>query len=197
MKTKIILSTVLASFLLLAGCSSKDEVAVADAIIPTAQECIVEGEDAASWVCLGENIDGYYTATGFSANSKAGHGYTIDNARTDAYGKLAIMIESNIKTKVTKFLGTTGLDKSETVDVSYEKITKQTASSTIQDAKVLRYWEHPENGSIYVMLGVDEKNVFSTAKSVITSSFRNEDAAWQQYRMKNAAEELDKEFPTL
>ncbi len=178
---------------LLGGCAEKKEVVN---VQPQTDRCTVEGEHAPDWVCVGEKFDGYYTAQGYSTASRAGHGITMDRAYNEGVGKLALTVSADIKAKMTSFTGTTGLDKYETVDSAFEKSVKQSASLQAQEVETLQHWEHPKNGGVYLLVGVKRDNINNRVKQNTLSSYKNDAALYQIAKMKNAEEELDKEFPT-
>ena len=69
-----------ASLLLLSGCSTKQpEISKAQT------DCIIQGEDAPTWVCGNDQkiADNMYYGVGSASMSKIGYGYTSRGANAD------------------------------------------------------------------------------------------------------------------
>jgi len=47
-----------------------------------------------------------------------------------------------------------------------------------------------------MLVTVPEATVNGEVKAAVKTSFKNDNALWQQFQSKNALESLDKEFPT-
>jgi hypothetical protein len=109
---------------------------------------------------------------------------------------LAQQIETLVKDKVETFTRSTGIAEGETVDTVSSQVSKQVAKVTLNGSKQLAYWQHPENSDIYLLMGVTKESVNTSAKESVVSSFKNQDALWQQFQAKNALENLEKEFET-
>ncbi len=192
---KVLLTAITAATVILStGCAEKEK-AIAT-IQPQTDKCTVEGSSAPEWICVGEKLTGYYTAQGYSSASRGGHGITMDRAYNEAVGKLALTVSSDIKAKMSSFASSTGLNKYETVDTAFEKAVKQSATLQAQEVETMRHWEHPKNGGIYLMVGVKQDNVNAKAKQSALTSFKNDTALWQEFKLKKAESELDKEFPS-
>ncbi|OHE16325.1 MAG: hypothetical protein A2540_03925 [Sulfurimonas sp. RIFOXYD2_FULL_37_8] len=56
-------------------------------------------------------------------------------------------------------------------------------------------WTAP-SGAIYMLVSVSQKSANAQIKSNIRTSLKNDEALWQQFKAKNALEELEKDFPT-
>lgn len=193
MKTALtILAITAIAMIITTGCAEKKEAPIV--IQPQTDRCTVEGYTAPEWVCVGEKLDGYYTAEGYSLSSRGGHGITMDRAYNEGIGKLALIISTDVKAKMTSFTETTGLNKYETVDTAFKKIVKQSSSLQAQEVETLRHWEHPKSGGIYLMVGVKRDNIYDRAKQATFTSFKNDAAIMQKMKMDKVAEALDNEF---
>jgi hypothetical protein len=144
-------------------------------------------------------VDGYddmITSVGTAKMSKAGAGFTRRNAMANGRSNLSQQIETLVKDKVETFTRSTGIAEGETVDTVSSQVSKQVAKVTLNGSKQLAYWQHPENSDIYLLMGVTKESVNTSAKESVVSSFKNQDALWQQFQAKNALENLEKEFET-
>ena len=97
------------------------------------------------------------------------------------------------------FTRSTGAGSSETVDQVATAVSKQVAKVTLRGSKQVDAWTAP-SGTLYVLVAVPEKEVNAAAKKAVKeavkTSFKNDQALWQQFQSKQALESLDKEFPT-
>jgi DNA polymerase III psi subunit len=171
------------------GCSSKHDVVTPDA------ECMIEGSVAPSWVCGGNTLEGYYVAVGAAPLSKLGQSFSRREAMANARSNLAQQIQTEIKDKVETFARATGVGGSEVADKVSTQVSKQVARVTLGGSKQLKYWEAPSK-EIYLLVGVPADQVNKEVQQQVQSSYRNDDALWQQFQSKNALEGLEKEFPT-
>ncbi|MCJ7765128.1 MAG: LPP20 family lipoprotein, partial [Thiovulaceae bacterium] len=160
-------------------------------------ECSIDKAVAPSWACgMVEGYDDMITSVGTARMSKAGAGFTRRNAMANGRSNLAQQIETVVKDKVETFTRSTGIAESETVDTVATQVSKQVAKVSLNGSKQLAYWQHPGNNDIYLLMGVTKESVNTSAKDNVISSFKDQDALWQQFQAKNALESLDKEFET-
>lgn len=89
----------------------------------------------------------------------------MDRAYNETIGKLALTIPTDVKTKMTSFTETTGLNKYETVDTAFEKIVKQSSSLQAQEVETLRHWEHPKIPTV--------DTVWQSSASVVVADLYN------------------------
>lgn len=182
------LITIMLAFLF-TGCS-QSELEKQD--IGTFSECKQEGVKAPKWTCLSD-IDGYYSAVGIATHSAAGIAYMRKVALANGRSELASQIKTNVKDKITIYAGTTGVAKSETLDTATESITKQVADVDLSNSKAIDIWEAP-SGALYILVTVPKDSINQNIKTNLRTSYKNQEALWQQFRAKNALDELEKEF---
>jgi len=173
------------------GCSSKQEAVMTN----TNAECVIEGVEAPTWVCGGNELEGYYTAVGGAPSSKLGESFSRREALANGRSNLAQQIETTVKDKVATFAQSTGVGDSEVADKVSTQVSKQVAKVTLKGSKQMKYWQAPSK-EIYLLVVVPESTVNEEVKKQVTSSYKNNDALWQQFQAKNAMAELEQEFPT-
>jgi len=156
--------------------------------------CKQENVAAPKWTCIPEYGD-TYAGLGIAEKSAAGMDHMRRVALANGRSDLAQQIQSKVKDKITIYTGTTGVAKSETVDKSIETITKQVAKVDLVGSKSVDLWTAP-SGAIYMLVSVSQKSANEQIKGNIRTSFKNDEALWQQFKAKNALEELEKDFPT-
>jgi len=179
--------------LALTACSSKEATPKKEAYNPTFK-CMQEGVEAPRWTCIPE-VEGYYAGVGVAEKSAAGIAHMRRVALMNGRSDLAQQIESQVKDKIEGFTRATGNGSAETVDKVTTAVTKQIAKVDLKGSKAIDMWQAP-SGALYMLVTVPESNVNKEVKKAVQSSFKDDNALWQQFQSKQALEQLDKEFPT-
>jgi len=157
-------------------------------------ECKQENVLAPKWTCIPE-VEGYYAGVGVAEKSAAGIAHMRRVALMNGRSDLAQQIETQVKDKIEGFTRATGTASSETVDKVTTAVTKQLAKVDLKGSKAVDMWQAP-SGAIYMLVTVPKESVNKEVKKVVKTSFKNDDALWQQFQSKQALEKLDQEFPT-
>jgi hypothetical protein len=155
--------------------------------------CKQEGVTAPKWTCI-PNVEDGYAGIGIAEKSAAGMDHMRRVAMANGRSDLAQQIESQVKDKITIYTGTTGVGATETVDKAIETVTKQVAKVDLVGSKAVDMWTAP-SGAIYMLVTVSKDAANEQIQNNIRTSFKNDQALWQQFKAKNALEELEKEFP--
>jgi hypothetical protein len=79
------------------------------------------------------------------------------------------------------------------VDKVSASVSKQVASQTLTGTVQKALWQSPCN-EIYVLISIDSGVVAANVKNSVTSSYKNENALWQQFQAAKAQVELDAAF---
>lgn len=156
--------------------------------------CKQEGVLAPKWTCV-PTVEGAYAGVGITPKSAAGMGHMRTIAIANGRQDLAHQIQTQVKAKVETFTRTTGVGTGETVDAVATSVSKQIAKIDLSGSKAADVWTAP-SGALYMLVTVPEATVNKEVKDKVKSSFKNDEALWQQFQSKNALEGLDKEFPT-
>ncbi len=193
---KTFLGAILTALLALSitGCSDKEPTISEYEHEDSNFECKQENVLAPKWTCI-PRVSGAYAGVGIAEKSSAGMGHMRRIALANGRSDLAQQIKSQVKDKVETFTRTTGVDNSEVVDQVNTSVSKQVAKVDLQGSKGIDTWNAP-SGALYMLVVVSESNINTDVKNSIKTSFRNDDALWQQFQAKNALESLDNEFPT-
>lgn len=178
------------------GCSSEPEPSKEAIGYQPDENFVCKQEDvvAPKWTCI-PSVNGYYAGVGIVAKSAAGMGHMRRVALANGRSDLAQQIQSQVKDKVEVFTRTTGNGSSETVDQVTTAVSKQVAKVDLQNSKGVDTWTAP-SGALYMLVTVPESNVNTQVKDAVKSSFKSDNALWQQFQSQQALESLDKEFPT-
>ena len=156
--------------------------------------CKINGELAPKWTCT-PFVDGAIAELGTARKTQAGYGFQRRNALANGRSNLAQQIETLVKDKVENFARTTGGADNETVDQVATQVSKQVAKVTLRGSKQINSWT-ASDGTMYVLVAVPQKVVNESAKESVKTSYKNDNALWQQFQSKQAMESLEKEFPT-
>ena len=185
---KVSLSIAVITVLMLGtGCSTKEP------IIAQNQECVIDGVSAPTWTC-GADYKDQLTAVGIAPKSALGIGFTRREAQADGRSNLAQQIQTLVKDKVERFARSTGINGNEVADKVSTQVSKQVAKQMLSGSKQVKLWSSATD--VYVLMVITEDSMNTEVKNTIKSSFKNNNALWQQFQSKQALENLEKEFPT-
>jgi hypothetical protein len=191
MKNNTILTVLVAALVaaLATGCSSK-------ATGPEVSDhCKINGESSPLWVCKPHIDEDSYSAVGFATHSSAGFGHMRKAALVDGRSNLAHQIQTHVKDKVETFVRSTGADEGESVDKVITSVSKQVAKIDLSYTKEVDMWV-AESGDLYLLIGAPKFLVNPEVKTAIKSSYKSDEALWQQFQAKQSLESLEKEFDT-
>jgi len=187
MKNKIVIM-LLSGIFLISGCNStakpKEQV----------YSCKQENVLAPKWTCV-PMVEGAYAGVGIAEKSAAGMGYMRRVALANGRSDLAQQIQSQVKDKVETFTRATGIADNETVDKVNMAVSKQVAKVNLKGSKAVDSWV-AKSGTLFLLVTVPESTVNGEVKKAVKTSFKNDEALWQQFQSKQAMEGLEKEFPT-
>ena len=110
-------------------------------------------------------------------------------AATDARVQLAQSMKVHVQNMVKQYAETTGAAGTETVDRVNASVTKQITDETLTGTRVFKSHVSP-NGMLYVLLGVDAAATKQATVEAISSSMKNDNALWQQFKAKVSQDEL-------
>lgn len=190
--TKLTLSVVLVAFM--SACSDKEAKPQPQDQLSANFQCKQENVLAPTWTCI-PDVPGYYAGVGVAEKSAAGIAHMRRVALMNGRSDLAQQIQTQVKDKIEGFTRATGNGSAETVDKVTTAVTKQVAKVDLKGSKMVNMWQAP-SGAIYILVTVPQSEVNKEVKQAVKTSFKNDEALWQQFQSKQALEQLDKEFPT-
>lgn len=169
---------------LLAACGGEVKQAAPDCVFPDAPGTVAPG-----WVC-DEPVEGVeVAAVGAAEKSAAGHSFMKNMAATDARVQLAQRMKVHVQNMVKQYAETTGAASTETVDKVNTSVTKQITDQTLVGTKIFKSRVSP-NGTLYVLLGMDEKSTATATQEALRTSMNNDAALWQQFKAQKGQDEL-------
>ena len=168
--------------------SSESSATMVDCVFPDGSN-----EPAPGWVC-DEPVDGVaLSAVGSAEPTNAGSSFQKSQAAADARGKLAEQFQVQVDKMVKSYLGTTGAGDAETIDRVAQSVLKTVSSNTLYGSKVIRSRQGPD-GSMYVLVAIDETNTRAAAATAVETSMNNDNALWQQFQAQQGFDELRQEI---
>lgn len=148
---------------------------------------------APGWIC-DEPVPGVaVSAVGRAEKTNAGVAFQRQMAATDARVQLAQAMRVQVQNMIKQYVETTGAANSETVDRVNTSVSKQITNEMLTGTKILKSTTGPD-GTVYMLVGLDEQAAQKLAETAIKTSMNNERAAWQQFRAKKGQEELAEEI---
>ncbi len=172
--------------ILLTGCSGSDEIKQAepDCVFPDSPSTSAPG-----WIC-DEPVAGIeVSAVGVAEKTAAGHSFMKSMAATDARVQLSQSMQVHVQNMVKQYAETTGAADAETVDKVNTSVTKQITDATLVGTKIYKTRTSP-NGTLYVLLGMDESMTATATQNVLKTSMNNDNALWQQFKAQKGQDEL-------
>lgn len=184
-KTSLYAASGVALSVLLTACGSEE-------VKPVALECgfpDMPTTPAPSWVCDApvEGVEVY--AVGAAEKTGAGISFAKNMAATDARVQMAQAMKVHVQNMVKQYAETTGSADSETVDKVNTSVTKQITDQTLTGTKRFRSIVSP-NGTVYVLIGMDEATAAKATEEAVRTSMNNEKALWQQFKAQKGQDEL-------
>jgi hypothetical protein len=179
------------------GCAETEAKPQATQDYTSTFKCKQENVLAPQWTCI-PDVTGYYAGIGVAEKSAAGIAHMRRVALMNGRSDLAQQIQTQVKDKIEGFTRATGNGDTETVDKVTTAVTKQIAKVDLKGSKAVDMWNAP-SGAIYLLVTVPEATVNNEVKKAVktaASSFKDDNALWQQFQSTQALESLDKEFPT-
>jgi len=189
---KIALLSTLAALTLLTACSSDPKKTinkdiVADCVFPNTEK------SAPDWICDAPVAGIPVTAVGIAEPSKGGISFMKDIAAADGRGRLAEQMQVRVSKMVKKYLGNTGVAKTETIDAVASSTIKTVTSQMLTGSKIYKTRTGPK-GRLFALVGIDSKNAEIIAEQALKTSMNNDQALWQQFKSKQSFDEMAKEI---
>jgi hypothetical protein len=178
--------------LVLAACAAPNsENKVVLAPLP----CVWPGttQAAPGWTC-DQPVEGLeISAVGIYEKTAAGLQFQKDQATAAARVALARNMRTRVNSMIKQYAETTGAANAETVDRVNTSVSKLITNEVLDGTRVYQSVVSPA-GTMYVLVGLDAKLAARKTEDVIKTSMSNDRAAWQQFKAKQAQDELAAEI---
>jgi hypothetical protein len=182
---------VVALGILMAGCAGLTGNADKTPPNVAAAPCVWPGTNqvAPAWTC-DEPVEGVeVSAVGIQEKTAAGLQFQKDQATAAARVVLAQQMRVHVTNMIKQFAEVTGAGTAETVDKVNTSVSRLITNETLDGSRVFRSAVSP-SGSLYVLVGFDPKLAARKTEDLIKTSMGNDRALWQQFKAKQAQDEL-------
>jgi len=189
-KVTITVFSVAAATMLMTGCAQNEaQVAQAPAQVKN------KFSNAPKWV-LNPQVEGGIAAVGISQASPAGMQFQRTEAMANGRDELVRQLELKVNNMVKNFTQVTGVGSAATVDKVSSSVSKQVASQTLAGSKQKDMWI-ADDGELYILMVMDPNAVAKATQEAAKTSFKNDQALWQQFQSKKAQDELASEIDKM
>ncbi len=174
-----------AGCLLATGCSQK---------VKKVDNEVLEEEfkHAPAWVLNG-HAEGSISAVGSAVIGKSGMQFAKTEALAHGRNELARQTSTKVEALVKNFVQQTGLGDDQLVDRFSKQMTKQITNETLSGSRQKDTWISPSS-ELYVLVVMDPVVVKEAVKAQLTTTFKSDEAKWQEFKAKNGEAELDQEI---
>jgi hypothetical protein len=188
------LSSVAVATILFSGCSKEAPAPAVQAEAEPDFRCRQDGVLAPKWTC-DPYVEGAIAAVGI-AKRNAGNDKSMQRSEAMADGRdaLASQISTKVSNLFKSYKATTGSGDAATFDASSSKVSKQLASETLAGSRSTDSWTSPKTGELYLLVTISSEPVKKGMDEAIKTSFKNDNAMYQQFLAQKANGELDKEL---
>jgi hypothetical protein len=171
--------------ILLAGCSPAAKKIDNEAL----EE---EFENAPEWVLTG-HLKEATSAVGSAKIGKGGFQFARTEALAAGRDELARQVSVKVETLVNNFAQQTGIGNDQMLDAFSKQVSRQITDETLAGSRQQDIWISP-SADVYVLVVMDNEQIKTAVRRQMVSSYRQDDARWQEFKAKNGAEELDREL---
>lgn len=154
-----------------------------------------EFENAPEWVLTGHK-DTLFSAVGSAKIGKSGMQFAKNAALANARNELASRLSVKVHSLVNNFTRQTGIGDAQMVDRLGKQVVKQVTRETLNGSRQEDVWISPSS-DLYVLVVMDTDAVKQSVRNQVISSFRDEEAQWQEFQAKESEKDLDREIDRL
>ena len=193
MNRNVLWISVIVAGLLLSGCAQKTESIVAKG---ASEQISLEFDGAPAWV-QDPSVEGAMCALGTAKIGPAGIGFATTEATGNGRDDLARQIQTNVSNMLKNFTQQTGVGSQAVVDKVVADVSKQLAKQDLSGSKATKKWISKTN-TLYVLVTMqDPAKAAAAVKDTVKTSFKNDEALWQQFQAKKAQDELETSLSKL
>jgi len=151
-----------------------------------------EFKNAPEWVLTG-HLKETTSAVGSAKIGKGGLQFARTEALATGRDELARQVSVKVETLVNNFAQQTGIGDDQMLDAFSKQVSRQITDETLAGSRQQDIWISP-SADVYVLVVMDNEQIKTAVRRQMVSSYRQDDARWQEFKAKNGAEELDREL---
>lgn len=142
-----------------------------------------------SWV-LNPQVEDGIAAVGSAKIGAAGLSFARTEAIANARDELARQLEIKVNNMFKSYTNVVGVNGQDGVDKVATNVSKQVSSKILNNSKQIKMWLSPDK-NVYVLVAIKKEDTAPQIKKTVNSTLKNEKALWQEFKSKNAQDELD------
>lgn len=146
-------------------------------------------EEAPEWVCTGY-VENLITGIGSFPPSQASHNLRFQTAQQRARTDLARKFEIHLKGALKDYEDVTGANSNEVVDQYVQGLSSGLISNYLQGSRTYASITGPD-GTLHVLVGIDEELAAKNMKRLVRSSYGNGEANYIQNKAETQFKALD------
>jgi hypothetical protein len=191
---KIFVSSIVAALVVagMSGCASKKEDIVAK---DAPSKYALEFEGAPEWV-TSPSAEGGLSSVGSAKIGPAGVQFAETEATGIARDGMARQITTNVSNMLKNFTQQTGVGNTAVVDKVVSDVSKQLAQQDLSGSRLAKKWIS-KTGTMWVLVVMSDNKTAEKVKETVKTSYKNDEALWQQFQAKKAQDELDASLSKL
>jgi len=151
-----------------------------------------EFKNAPEWVLTG-HLKETTSAVGSAKIGKGGLQFARTEALATGRDELARQVSVKVETLVNNFAQQTGIGDDQMLDAFSKQVSRQITDETLAGSRQQDIWISP-SADVYVLVVMDNEQIKTAVRRQMVSSYRQDDARWQEFKAKNGVEELDREL---
>jgi len=154
---------------------------------------------APNWICDNyEDIDPdntrlYATGSAFADNPNVRAGAQSqlkELASARALTRIGRSMETITQSMIIDYFNLVGMGKSQVAEAVANTTAKQVSDQTIEGARLIRSLTGPD-GTIYVLLMLDNTGIKQNVKNSVRTTFNNDQALYQEFKASRSLDEMD------
>ncbi|BDU51052.1 LPP20 family lipoprotein [Haliovirga abyssi] len=142
-----------------------------------------------NWV-MNPSVEDGIAAVGSAKIGAAGLSFARTEAMANARDELARQLEVKVNNMFKSYTNAVGVGGQDGVDKVATNVSKQVSSKVLTNSKQINMWISPEK-EVYILVAIKKEDTLPKIKETVNSTLRNEKALWQEFKSKNAQDELD------
>ncbi len=151
-----------------------------------------EYQHAPDWV-LAEYRGDIISAVGSACIGKGGIQFARTEALANARSELARQVSVKVRGLVNTFAQQTGIGDDQTLDAFSKQVSKLVTDESLSGSREKEMWLSPSE-DVYVLAVLEKTEVKESVRRQVISGYRQDSARWQEFKAKNANQELDAEI---
>ena len=190
-KSSSLLAALAASGFLLACGGAPEKVAVSEPMCFFQDGAGPYTTKAPNWVCDERHSEVGLAAVSSYRQSASGYDFMVEMATSRARQKLAGIISSKALGSAKDYRSNTGNNAANETVMATSELTQKTLTNVVlTGSRVLTKTRNPATGQVYVLVGINDKDLPKVADAAAKAAFMNDEAEFQRFKASQNFKEL-------